>query len=217
MVFVYVMNLKSIALISAVFAAVFLFGWYSGRHSRRNAVRGPEIKPIEGVIPIDTMEKQMIEISPDTVFVRVPGPTRIVYVEGDAVVRTDTLRIPVETLIPGPTRDSAIDATLIDWNTKRSYTGVLFDDPAAGRATYSFDVQYNRSGAIRYTFDPAPISKPRIRLRPTIGGEYYSNGQYGFGAGVQYGGFGANVRALKIENPQTPGSYAFGLGVQFVF
>jgi hypothetical protein len=155
----------------------------------------------------------MTETAPDTIYVPtkiyVQGPERIVY--STEVQRVAPEVVPIET-VPEPQRDSVLMAAVIDWNTTRAYKGTLFDDPAVGTVSYDFAVQFNRVGQIGYQFVPARTAKPPPRLRPTVGGEYYTNGMYAFGVGAQRGAIGVNVRALKIDN-----SYALGIGVQVIF
>lgn len=213
------MKLKDIGIIAVVLAAFFLFGWCSGRHSGRNSVKQTKIGSISGVVAVEEVAKGLTESKPDTVFVPVPvyvpGPERVVYSTETQPVAPDV--VPIETVPVGPERDAAVDAALLDWNTKRSYTGTLFDNKAVGTVTYAFDVRFNRVGQIDYNFDPAPIQKTPARLRPTIGGEYYTNGQYAFGGGVQYGAFGLNVRALKLPKSASEDGFAFGIGAQILF
>ena len=211
------MALKQIGIIAAVLAAFFLFGWFAGRHSGRNSVRTTEIEPFSGMVTADDVARGMTETKPDTVYIPipVPGPERIVYSTEVQPVKPDV--VPIQSVEPGPERDAAVNAALIDWNTKRSYTGVLFDDPRIGTVTYDFDVQFNRAGQIGYRFEPAPILKTRPRLRPTVVGEFYTNGQHAFGGGVQYGEFVLNVRALKLPRTVSEAGYAFGVGAQIIF
>lgn len=213
------MKLRDIASLFLVVIGIFLVGWLMGRHNGRNSVRMTETGPVSGVVTAEEVAKGMTESKPDTVYVPVP-----VYIREDDRLGYSTETqpvapevVPIETVEPGSKRDAAVDAVLIDWNTKRSYTGTLFDNKTVGTFSYAFDVQFNRAGQIDYRFDPAPIPKPRTRLRPTIGGEYYSNGQYAFGAGIQYSAFGLNVRALKLPKSATEDGYAFGIGAQIIF
>lgn len=213
------MTLKQIGIIAATLAAFFLFGWVTGRYSGRNSVRMAETGSIAGVVTAEDVADGLSETKPDTVYIPVtvyaPGPERVVYSTETQPVAPDI--VPVETVPAGTMRDAAVDAALIDWNTKRSYKGTLFDSKASGTLTYAFEVQFNRAGQIDYRFDPAPVPKPRARLRPTIGGEYYTNGQYAFGGGVQYGAFGLNVRALKSPKSASNDDFAFGVGAQIMF
>ena len=213
------MTLKQIGSVAVVLAAFFLFGWFIGRHNGRNSVRTTKIEPIKGVVTAEDLVKGMTETKPDTVFVPVyvceKGSDRLAYSTETQPVAPEV--VPIENLDPGPERNGAIMAVLTDWNTKRYYKGTLFDDPHAGTVTYGFDVQFNRAGQIDYHFDPAPVPKARPRLRPTVGGEIYTNGQHSFGGGVQYGAFGLNVRALKLPGTTGETGYAFGVGAQIVF
>lgn len=213
------MALKHTGIIAAVLMVFFLFGWFAGRHNGRNSVKTAKINPISGVVSAEEVAKGLTETAPDTIYV-----PEYIYIEKDdrityaAETQSATPKIvPIENLDPGPERDAAINAALIDWNTKRSYKGTLFDDKNIGTLTYVFDVQFNRAGQIDYRFEPVPIKKQRTRLRPTVGGEYYTNGQYAFGGGVQYGAFGINVRALKQPKTVPEDGFAFGVGVQIIF
>lgn len=206
------MKLKySIIFAVALVAVSFLFGYCTGHSGGRDASGAVKIDVIEGAIPAVDVAAGMTETKSDTIYVPVPvpGPERIVYSTEVQPVAPDVM--PIETVPEGAPRDSAIMAAIRDWNVRRSYRGVILDDPAAGTVSYSFDVQYNRVGQIDYRFEPA--EKPPPKLRPAIGGEYYSNGQYAFGGGVQYGAFGLNVRALKLP----ASGFAVGIGAQIVF
>jgi hypothetical protein len=210
------MKLKEIGIIATVLLLVFLFGWFAGRYDGRNSVKTTITTPFEGVVTVGILEKGMSETKPDTIYV-----PYLVYIETEGHDRQvsasiENKKVPIETIESDTIRDEAINTALVDWNTKRSYSGVFFDSETSGAFSYAFDVQFNRAGEIQYRFEPAPILIPerRIRLRPTIGGEYYTNGQYSFGGGVQYGAFGLNVRALSLSGGK---GYAFGVGAQFLF
>ena len=211
------MTLRQIGIIATVLAAFFLFGWLTGWHNGRNFVRSTETGPVVGVVTAEEVAKSMTESKPDTVYVPVPvpGPERIVY--STKVQPGAPEVVPIETVTTGSARDAAVDAALLDWNTKRTYAGTFFDNKTVGTFTYAFDVQFNRAGQIDYRFDPAPVPKARPRLRPTIGGEIYTNGQYSFGGGVLYGAFGLNARALTFPKSASEDGFAFGVGAQIIF
>lgn len=199
------MKLKEIGVVLIVIVSVFLFGWCSGRNNGKNAVNKAEIPQISGVTT-PSIEK---ETTPETIKILVP-----VHVAPNQSVSAEPEIKPIDSIKTEEERTEAVSATLTDWNIKRTYSGILFSDKKVGKVTYNFDVQYNRAGAISYVFDPAPFAKQPSRLRPTIGGEAYTNGQYSFGGGVQYGSFGLNVRALSLKNSK---DYAFGIGLQVIF
>lgn len=199
------MKLKDIVIIIVALAIFFVFGWFAGR----NSVKTTEAKSFSG----STILEEPIETIPDTIF----APVSRNSINLSEVKQVVPKIVPIETILLGPERDAAISAALIDWNTKRSYAGTLFDGEEVGAVTYSFDVQFNRAGQISYAFNPAPVLKPKIRLRPTIGGEYYFNGQYSFGGGVQYGALGLNIRALRLNKSVSESSFAFGIGAQIAF
>lgn len=199
------MKLKWIG--GAIVLIGWLIGWLMGWRTGRNSVERVERTPVSGVVSVEDVEKNMTEIKPDTVYVP--------YFAGKSADTSELKKVPVESLEPGPERDTAMYAALLDWNTKRSYSGTFFDDPAKGTFSYSFDVQFNRTGPIKYNFEPPPVPVPkqRIKLRPVIGGEYYTNGWYSFGGGIQYGAIGLNVRMLSTRGK----GLAFGAGVQIIF
>jgi hypothetical protein len=140
----------------------FTLGTFMGWHAHPNC---SVIESIEGVVPLETVAGGMTEEKPDTIYVPVPvpvpGPERIVYSTETQAVEPEV--IPIETVEPGPERDAAVSAALIDWNTKRSYKGTLFDDPRAGTVSYSFDVQFNRAGHIDYRFTPVSPPAPKAK------------------------------------------------------
>lgn len=234
------MTLKQTGIILAILTAIFLSGWFMGRHSGKNSRGTIETEPIRGTVEAEVVAQGMTEVKPDTIFVPVrvyvPGsgrdasssertvssPEHVLSDPEQAPYSTQVQAVapevvPIGSVEPGPERDAAIEAALVDWNTKRSYSGELFNDPRAGKLKYNFDVQFNRAGEIGYQFEPAPAPKPRTRLRPTIGGEYYTNGQYTFGGGVQYGAFGLNVRALRLPKSAEGRGLALGVGAQIIF
>ena len=99
---------------------------------------------------------------PDTIYVPVP-----MYAEKEGHDRqtqaiAENRNVSIETVEPGQECDEAINAALIDWNTKRSYSGTFFDNKTDGKFTYSFDMQFNKAGQINYKFElvPVPVLKP---------------------------------------------------------
>lgn len=195
-------------------AEVLLIGWFFGRRSIETIAP----KAVSGSISAEVVAAGAIEVPPDTIYV--PAPHRSAakasetHAGGVSVVPGV---VPIDGIETAPARDSSLLAAAVDWNTVRTYSGVLFDDKKAGILTYSFPVQFNRAGQIEYQFQPAPIAKPRLRIRPTIGGEYYLNGQWAVGAGVQYGQVGINLRALRREKSFSGEKFTFGVGAQFIF
>lgn len=185
--------MKNFTILAIVLALFFVAGWIFGR---RTAPGCPEPVPIVGTVPADTVTAGMTETKPDTVFVPklvpVPGPERIVYLPDTTAGAPEV--VPIETVPTGPERDSALYAAAVDWNTARRYTGTLFDDPAAGRATYDFTIQFNRAGAIDYRFDPVPV----VSVKPRR-----------WGVGVQ-AGYG-----LTVRNDRTVAAPYIGVGIQY--
>lgn len=202
------MGLKRITAFLVLLAAFFWLGWLIGRRNGKNAIETIKPAVLTGFVPAVEVEKGLEEVKPDTVFVPKAGKAE-----------EPPKLVPVNETEPGPERTEAVTAALLDWNTRRIYSGTLFDDPTRGKVTYSFPVQFNKAGQIEYSYEPAPLPVPkqRKRMRLVIGGEYYTNGQYSFGAGVQYGVFGVNARILKPEKTLAGSGYALGVGVQFVF
>lgn len=204
------MDLKRTTAFLVLLAAFFWLGWLIGRHNGKNAIETIKPAVLTGFVPAVEMEKGLEEVKPDTVFVPVP--------EAGKAEEPPKL-VPVEETEPGPERAEAVKAALLDWNTQRIYSGTLFDDPTRGKVTYSFPVQFNKAGQIEYSYEPAPLPvlKQRKRMHLVIGGEYYTNGQYSFGAGLQYGVFGVSARMLKPEKTLVGSGYALGVGVQLIF
>jgi hypothetical protein len=188
-------------------------GWILGYRAGKNSITVIDTPSVAGIISVTEVEKGMVETYPDTIFVpvTVTRPERI-------VTKTDTQYVyrelaPISEIKDSTVLAESVQSAITDWNIKRSYSGTLFDSKESGKLTYNLSVQHNRLGPLGYRFDPPTAIKAKIRIRATVGGEYYTNGQYAFGAGIQYGILGVNVRALKIEKNK----YALGAGINLIF
>lgn len=198
-------------LCTAMLLIVFVLGVHIGTRS----VERVKLTELGGSVSSDEVSSGLVEHKADTVCVLSPQTTNTADI---STTNAPDRVVPIDRIEQGDERDAALLATATDWSTLRTYSGVMFDSPNAGRVTYSFPVQFNKVGGIDYTYTPpttyATVATPKKRIRPMIVCDMYTNGQHSFGVGAQYGSFGLSARALK---PPSGKGYAFGIGAQIIF
>ncbi|MDR0756465.1 MAG: hypothetical protein LBF85_01290, partial [Tannerella sp.] len=124
-------------------------------------------------------------------------------------VRTDTVYVD-RVMYTREVVDTA--AIIADYELKRSYAPVLFDD-VYGRLALSLSVQYNRVSALSYEFTPVVKTVYRERVwQPFALLQYGAPGGAGVGGGMFYRRMGYYVMyATDLQR------HGFGAGVMVRF
>ena len=158
------------------------------------------------------------------------------YVKGKTVTDTITKLIPVKETLPGTIKykyvyktdtvpgtnvqvidqASTIEATVKDWNTKRTYSKNLFDDNT-GKLDFSADVQYNELQQFSYNYTPITkeVTKQKIRtLTPFILASYSTFNVGGVGIGLFYHNVGLSGQYQYDFDNQKKG---IGIGLHIKF
>ncbi len=120
--------------------------------------------------------------SPAPINVNIPNPENYVYVEPKGADESTT---PVVTSTPS-NMDSAIIATVRDFNIEREYAANLFDNND-GKLDYKALVQYNRLTSLSYEYTPMRTEITKVKSRaivPFITSDISSFGILGVGGGI---------------------------------
>jgi len=128
----------------------------------------------------------------------------------------DTLYIPIYTTNPKDTLGS-LKMVLVDWNLKRSYNDVLFNDSTRGKFEYKATVQFNKIRSFVYEYTPIQtiVTKNKIRiLQPFISIEYSNLNTVGVGGGLFYHNLGLEMMYNRnyIDNNK-----GISLGLKYKF
>lgn len=157
---------------------ILLIGILIGRYSFRDI----EIEYIKGETRIDTVR------IPFPYNVEVPGEIRYKYVYKDYdSTRIDTVK--------------SKDFTVEDWNLKRSYNPIIFDNEY-GKLTLDASIQYNKLQSLKYTYEPLQKvipAKEKI-FQPFVSASYSTLNYISVGGGIFYHDLGLELRYVTDFN-----------------
>lgn len=157
------------------------------------------------------------------------------YIKGDAVsgaVNVEQLspikeETPENTVLPVKVVEDAktkaqiqiVDtaAIIAEYEKKRTYNTILFDDKKLGKLELYPTVQYNKLSGMDYNFTPVIqqkiIYKEKI-FQPFVSGSYSTLNYIGIGGGVFYHNLGLEYQYQKSLGNQSNG-HLFGLKYKF--
>ncbi|MBK5721385.1 hypothetical protein JGH11_10920 [Dysgonomonas sp. Marseille-P4677] len=108
-------------------------------------------------------------------------------------------------------------AIIAEYEKKRTYNAILFDDKKLGKLELYPTIQYNKLSGIDYNFTPIiqqkTIYKERI-FQPFVSGSYSTLNYIGIGGGVFYHNLGLEYQYQKSLANQSNG-HLFGLKYKF--
>lgn len=133
-------------------------------------------------------------------------------------VRKDSTGKAIITATPANI-DSAMVATVKDWNLKRSYSKILFDNQY-GKEDYKAVVQYNELQELSYNFTPITKETTIEKLRtftPFISASYSTFNIAGVGGGFYYHNVGFELQYLRNYSPTRTQDTGFMGSVKYKF
>lgn len=197
--------LSSLALAFACLAVGFFLG--------RKTVPEPEIRYVER--PRNSGSLDFSKLTPKTSLEASKPLLKYVFIPlADSVETRGALGPKTEA------RDtlSSLWETVKDWNTLRSYSQTLFDDPDNGKLDLSFTVQYNKPGEIHWNYAPVPMKIIRDtrkkELSPFIRASVSTLGTAGIGGGIRGKSWAFDVSYLRDFQHQRNGA---AIGVSYSF
>lgn len=157
--------------------------------------------------------------------------TKVEYIKGPTVSGSvsPTLFIPVKEEKPNiQYRDTGsikyinipIDtaAIIADWELKRTYSLVAFDNKTQGKLELFPTIQFNRLSALDYNFTPIierqTVYKTKV-WQPFVSGSYSTLGYVGIGGGVFYHNLGFEYQYQKSFSDKFGDGHSLGLKYRF--
>lgn len=200
--------MKNLIVLIFYSVVVFFIGYLFGFSAKKTTVEYVPLPPIEGHFTATDLEPISAVLDTPIIYKWVYLPANDKESEnGQKTLLNEANEAPhVDTI-------GSVNATVQDWNTKRTYKKTLFNKDDLGELSVEATVQYNELRSLSYRYDPVQktITKEKL-LQPFIRASYNSMDQITVGGGLFVNKMG--VDAFLIQDKHRSG-IGFGLSYRF--